>query len=171
LTNRETLQKASQLNSHSLLKFYFGIDPGRKGGLALIDENRNVLFIEAMPLLGKGYDYGRIQSLIDNLPDNTTILLELKPGVWEKSASPTTSFGFHCGVLYGLCLKQNTLIISPKTWKDEFDINRNYKEKRNAMKLRSVHVAEHLFHKEFKSTEDGLAEALLLAEYGRRNRL
>lgn len=165
------MPKALPLNNQNQLKYYFGIDPGRKGGLALIDENKNLLYIEPMPLLGKGYDYCRIQTMIDNLPAQTTILLELKPGVQERSASPTTSFGFHCGVLYGLCLKANTQIISPKTWKKEFDVARNYKEKRDEMKLRSVQMAEHLFHREFKSTEDGLAEALLLAEYGRRNKL
>jgi hypothetical protein len=159
------------LSKLSELKYYFGIDPGRKGGLALLDEHKNLIYSEPMPLLTNGYNYLLIKTKIEKLPPNTTILLELKPGVMEKSASPTTSFGFHCGVLYGLCLNYKTEIVSPRTWKDEFDINRNYNEKRSAMKLRSIHTAEHIFNLKFKATEDGVAEALLLAEYGRRHNL
>ncbi|MFO7659928.1 MAG: hypothetical protein R6V77_03355 [Candidatus Cloacimonadaceae bacterium] len=153
------------------MQYYLGIDPGRKGGFALIDEYKNLIYIEPMPLLEKGYNYPLMVSMIEKLPDTTNIILELKPGVMEQSASPTTSFGFHCGALYGICLKHRLQIVSPKSWKAEFDVNRNYKESRQDMKLRSVQMAEKLFNLKFKSTEDGLAEALLLAEYGRRHHL
>lgn len=153
------------------MHYYFGIDPGRRGGLALIDEHKNLIYIEPMPLLNDGYNYELICRMIDNLPEDTTIILELKPGVMEKSASPTTSFGFHCGALYGICIKRNPQIISPKVWKNEFDVFRNYKETRHDMKMRSIHEAEKLFKMTFNKNNDGLAEALLLAEYGRRQKL
>ena len=153
------------------MQYYLGIDPGRKGGFALIDEHKNVIYIEPMPLLEKGYNYELIDSMIEKLPEHTTILLELKPGAMEHSASQTTNFGFHCGALYGICLRRRLQIISPKSWKAEFDVSRNYKESRQDMKLRSVMMAEKLFNRKFKSNEDGLAEALLLAEYGRRHKL
>jgi len=153
------------------LHYYLGIDPGRKGGFALIDEHKNLLYVEPMPMLDKGYNYLLIINMIEKLSEQTTILLELKPGVMEHSASPTTSFGFHCGALYGICLKYKLQIVSPKSWKTEFDVTRNYKESRKDMKLRSVQMAEKLFNMKFKTTEDGLAEALLLAEYGRRCKL
>lgn len=153
------------------MHYYLGIDPGRKGGFALIDEHKNLLYVEPMPMLEKGYNYLLIINMIEKLPEQTTILLELKPGVMEHSASPTTSFGFHCGALYGICLKFHLQIVSPKSWKTEFDVTRNYKESRKDMKLRSVQMAEKLFNMKFKTTEDGLAEALLLAEYGRRCKL
>lgn len=153
------------------MHYFFGIDPGRKGGLALIDEHKNLIYIEPMPSLGNGYNYDLIQSLIEKLPPNTTIIMELKPGVMENSASPTTSFGFHCGALFGLCFKNNPIIISPKVWKTEFNVFRNYKETRENMKLRSIQAAEHVFKLTFKKNQDGLAEALLLAEYGRRHKL
>jgi len=153
------------------MHFYLGIDPGRRGGLALIDEHKNLIYIEPMPLLSDGYNYILIYEMIEKLPDNTTILLELKPGVMDKSASPTTSFGFHCGALYGICINHNTHIISPKTWKTEFEVFRNYKETRPDMKLRSIHAAEKVFNRTFKKNEDGMAEALLIAEYGRRQKL
>jgi hypothetical protein len=151
------------------MRYYLGIDPGRKGGIALIDEHKNVIYIEPMPLLGNTYDYDRICTMTDSLPEQTTILLELKPGVMDKSASPNTSFGFHCGALYGICFRQTLAIISPKTWKTEYDLMRDYKESRENMKLRSVQIAEKLFSRQFKSNEDGMAEALLVAEYGRRH--
>jgi len=153
------------------MHYYLGIDPGRRGGLALIDEHKNLIYIEPMPLLSNGYNYELLFKMIEKLPENTVIILELKPGVMEKSASPTTSFGFHCGALYGICINHNPVIVSPKTWKNEFDVFRNYKETRHDMKLRSIHEAEKLFKKTFKKNEDGLAEALLLAEYGRRHKL
>ncbi len=153
------------------MQYYLGIDPGRKGGFALIDEHKNLIYLEPMPLLDKGYNYELIAGMIEKLPERTNIILELKPGVMEHSASPTTSFGFHCGALFGICLKHKLQIISPKVWKAEFDVNRNYKESRHDMKLRSIQVADKLFSMKFKSTEDGLAEALLLAEYGRRHQL
>ncbi len=153
------------------MDYFLGIDPGRKGGMALIDEHRNLIYVEPMPFLGSGYDYERIAGMISHLPPRTGILLELKPGVMETSASPTSSLTFHCGVLYGLCLGQQTEVVSPKAWKTEFNLTRNYKESRHDMKLRTLKMAEHLFKKSLKTTEDGLAEALLLAEYGRRHRL
>lgn len=153
------------------MHYYFGIDPGRRGGLALIDEHKNMIYIESMPLLRDGYNYQQIYRMIENLPENTTIILELKPGVMDKSASPTTSFGFHCGALYGICINRKTIIVSPKTWKNEFDVFRNYKETRHDMKQRSIHEAEKLFKMTFNKNNDGLAEALLLAEYGRRQKL
>jgi hypothetical protein len=151
------------------LKYFLGIDPGRQGGLALIDENKNLLYVEPISLLGKGNDYHKICDMIDHLPEMTMILLELKPGVMEKSASPTTRFGFHCGALFGICIRHNLEIISPKKWKTEFDLTREYKESRDNMKLRSVILAEKIFNRTIKSNEDGLAEALLVAEYGRRH--
>ncbi len=153
------------------MHYYLGIDPGRRGGLALIDEHKNLIYIEPMPLLNSGYNYDLIVNMIEKLPETTTIVLELKPGVMEKSASPTTSFGFHCGAIFGICIKYNPQIVSPKTWKNEFDVFRNYKETRHDMKLRSIHEAEKLFKRIFKKNEDGMAEALLLAEYGRRQKL
>jgi len=144
------------------MHYYLGIDPGRKGGLALIDEFKNLQYVEPMPALDKGYNYEKIISLIDDLPDNTTILLELKPGVNEHSASHTTSFGFHCGTLYGICLKKHLVIVSPKMWKHEYDVFRNYKESRHDMKLRSIQAAEKYFNMKFKKNEDGMAEALLI---------
>lgn len=153
------------------MHYYLGIDPGRRGGLAMIDEHKNLLYIEPMPLLNNGYNYALIAGMIEKLPDDTTIILELKPGVMEKSASPTTSFSFHCGALFGICINHNTQIVSPKVWKNEFDVTRNYKETRHDMKLRSIHEAEKLFNRTFKKNEDGMAEALLLAEYGRRQKL
>jgi hypothetical protein len=153
------------------MQYFLGIDPGRKGGIALIDEHKNLIYFEPMPCLGDGYNYELISSMIDKLPDNTVIILELKPGVMEKSASPTTSFGFHCGTIYGLCYRLNPIIVSPKTWKTEFSVFRNYKETREDMKLRSIHAAEQLFKLTFKKNQDGVAEALLLAEYGRRHKL
>lgn len=151
--------------------YYLGIDPGRKGGIALIDEHKNLIYKEPMPLLDNGYNYEMICSFIDKLPEDTIIIIELKPGVMNKSASPTTSFGFHCGTLYGICFKHNPVIVSPKLWKKEFSIFRNYKETRQDMKLRSINAAEKIFNITFKKNEDGIAEALLLAEYGRRNKL
>ncbi len=159
------------MNNTDGKKYYLGIDPGRKGGLALIDEHRNLILAEPMPLLGKGYDYNQLQCMIERLPENSVIIIELKPGVMEKSASPTTSFGFHCGVIYGICLKYRPIIISPNSWKAEYDLKRDYQETRSNMKLRSVKTAEQIFGIRIKTTEDGIAEALLIAEYGRRNKL
>jgi hypothetical protein len=153
------------------MQYYLGIDPGRKGGLALIDEFRNLKYYQLMPYKKTGYDYGQIEELIVNLPEKTTVVIELKPGTMNKSASPTTSFGFHCGVLYGLFFCHHPVIVSPKEWKKEFEVFRHYKESRQDMKLRSIHAAEQIFKLSFKSTQDGPAEALLLAEYGRRHKL
>ena len=153
------------------MQYYLGIDPGRKGGLALIDEYKNLIYYEAMPMLKSGYNYERIYEMIDTLPETTKIIMELKQGVMDKSASPTTSFAFHCGVLLGLCYKRKPVIISPKIWKKEFEITREYKEARSDMKLRSIKAAEKQFRINLKKNEDGLAEALLLAEYGRKHKL
>lgn len=39
------------------------------------------------------------------------------------------------------------------------------------MKQRALHKAQQLFNLDLKTNQDGLAEALLIAEYGRRIKL
>lgn len=48
-------------------KYVIGIDPGKRGGIAAISlEDRKVVFISKMPIVGEDYDYEKIDQIMND---------------------------------------------------------------------------------------------------------
>lgn len=148
------------------MKIFIGIDPGKSGALAAIFENGA---IEIIPFNSSGY--------IDHLAQYAEItqLSEIRCCVEKVSAMPgqgVTSmfnFGHNLGFIEG-CLQSFRIpyqLVPPQTWKKEFSLSSD--------KNKSIEVCQKLFPDikllptdRCKKPNDGMAEALLMAEYARR---
>jgi len=149
---------------------FMGIDPGQKGGIAVLKMEDT--FLLEMPLCNKNIDAMTIVTFL-----KTHILLNEKSFCIIEKAQPMPKQGvtsvFNYGEGYGELkavlkfLKIPFQEVRPRVWKKEFNLNAN--------KKRSVSTCINLFP-EIKDQlyglrgrlKDGIAEALLIAEYGRR---
>lgn len=139
---------------------YIGIDPGKKGGFAVLSESGSlvipwddVLFIRTMESL-RGEPCVTCLEHVGAMP---------KQGV-TSMFNFGVSFGFIQGVLsaFGIPFE----LIRPQKWKKEFSISE---------KNESIAVCQRLFPnvsllptERSRVPSDGMAEALLMAEYARR---
>lgn len=144
---------------------YVGIDPGKAGGYALIDDTGarvypwdDTRFIEDM-------------RITVNRMDDTAIAAVEKVGAMPGNGSVSMfnfgqSYGFILGALMALGVPLQ--IVPPRKWKAEFGLNSD--------KAKSIEVCHRLFPgvslrrtDKCRTDSDGLAEALLICEWGRRN--
>lgn len=143
---------------------YIGIDPGKSGALALIDDCGKVAVTvfdeeEYCDILGAPwYSY-----------ENCIACLEHVGAMPGQGVTSMFSFGENFGFIQGL-LKANGIpyeLVRPQKWKKEFSITKD--------KNTSIEVCKRLFPKvsllpteRCRKDHDGMAEALLMAEYARR---
>ena len=145
-----------------------GIDVGKKGGYAVIrdDDNYETHLWDDKDFIEVMWDIAQTTEF-----DERIIACVEKVGAMPHQGV-TSSFnfgksaGFVEGVLNALGIPYQ--LIPPQRWKKEFTLNSD--------KQRSVEVCERLFPNasllptaRCKVKSDGMAEALLMAEYARRN--
>lgn len=143
---------------------FVGVDPGRNGGFAAIVGHEILVmawddkeFVKAMAA-SVGNDYNYVTAFVEKVSAMP------KQGV-TSMFNFGKSAGFIEGVLAGLAIPYQ--LITPKTWKKEFGLGSD--------KAESIKVCERLFPNislfrtdKCKKKHDGMAEALLIAEYCRR---
>lgn len=150
------------------MKLYMGIDPGQDGGIGIIDENKNIMFLMAYPntvifaALKEAYKKG-------GTPLGITTCLEEVHAMPKQGVSSTFTFGRFFGQLEGILMCEGIpyQLKSPQAWKEEFGLNSD--------KKKSIEVCKNLFPsanllatEKCQKEHDGMAEALLMAEYARR---
>lgn len=147
-----------------VMKNYMGIDPGKSGGFAIINS-------DGKPLCVKYWDdeeFIRTVLLYRNDVDFTVVeRVGAMPG---QGVTSCFSFGKSAGFIEGalsVCKYPYQLVL-PKIWKNEFNLNSD--------KSLSIETCMKLFpgvnlYRTPKCTKlsDGMAEALLMAEYARRH--
>lgn len=141
---------------------YVGIDPGKKGAIAVIMEDGKV---EVSPLAG--ILLGTILMALGK--EQCRCCLEKVHAMPKQGVSSTFTFGAQYGWIkgqldaYGVSYQE----IPPERWKKEFGLNTD--------KQKSIEVCRQLFPSaNLRPTErsrvddNNMAEALLMAEYARR---
>lgn len=150
---------------------YIGVDPGKSGAYAIIDAVNG----------RDGYTYGLLDDeYIDDFVYEMQILgikrsdcnifacIEKVGAMPKQGVVSTFKFGKAAGFVEGV-VRANYIpyqLVSPKEWKKEFGLNSD--------KAKSIEVCKKLFPEVdlvpdgCKKAHDGIAEALLMAEYGRR---
>lgn len=141
--------------------FYIGVDPGSKGGLAAIREDGNVCY--ALP-----YSDDNLKMLSEVYNHDSTWIVEQVHAMPGQGVTSMFNFGRSFGYILGV-LEAHEIpyqLVSPQKWQNSLSIH---------SKDESVSHAKRLFPKaNLKPTErsrkdsDGIADALNLAEYGRR---
>ena len=142
---------------------YIGIDPGKNGGIAIIDSDGVIAF---------PFSEERLLIELDGIAQEYECIcyLEHVHAMPKQGVSSTFNFGMNFGFIQGV-LKAYEIpyeLVTPQKWKKEFSCTSD--------KNTSIEVCKRLFpYVNLKATErckkdhDGMAEALLLAEYGRRH--
>lgn len=145
---------------------YIGIDPGKNGGFAVISGKSFVevhtwddkVFVDRMHSISKAFPTNEMRCCLEKVG--------AMPGQGVTSMFTFgTGYGFIQGVLtaYGIPYQ----LVPPQTWKKAFSLN--------SSKQTSIEVCQKLFPSmnlmrtdRCKKPHDGMAEALLMAEYARR---
>ena len=143
--------------------YYLGIDPGKNGGIAVLTENNVELLLP--------YSDEQLLSVCNSLTaEKGVCLLEMVHSMPKQGVRSTFALGQNYGYIRGV-LESNNIpyqAVDPRRWKKEFGLNSD--------KAASIEVCRRLFpaadlHRttRCKTEHDGMAEALLMAEYARRN--
>lgn len=144
------------------MRTYIGIDPGKSGALAVIYSNGDVRTAAFDPK-----EYISILQTLETRPVVCCVeKVSAMPGQGVVSMfNFGHNFGFIEGVLqaYGIPYQ----LVPPQTWKKEFSLSSD--------KAKSVEVCQKLFPDvnllatdRSRKPSDGIAEAVLMAEYARR---
>ena len=150
---------------------YIGIDPGKDGALAVIvsDKYKNIKSVHIHTFSEAKYNYVLRQLTYNLNPSETKCCLEkvgARPG---QGVVSMFNFGQNFGYTQGLLTAYDIPfeLVTPQKWKREFSVTKD--------KNTSISVARKLFPGvNLKRTDrcikdhDGMAEALLMAEYARR---
>lgn len=148
---------------------YIGIDPGKSGAMAalLCGPEGNVLDVQTAAFDDTAYR-DRMETL-SKCPGGCVCCLERVHAMPKQGVNSMFSFGENFGFIQGLLTAFNIpfQMVTPRTWKGEFGLNSD--------KQRSIDVCRRLFPdvplrrtERCRTNDDGMAEALLMAEYARR---
>lgn len=143
---------------------YIGIDPGLSGALAMISEGREAKVVSWDPEA-----YRDALASVSAANEYAVACLEKVSAMPGQGVTGMFNFGKNYGHIIGL-LEANGIsyeLVRPQKWKKEFGITGD--------KNRSIAVCKRLFPgvslrrtDRCRKDDDGMAEALLMAEYARR---
>jgi hypothetical protein len=155
---------------------YIGIDPGLSGAVAIIDGTDVKLFDTPTAETGKG---SKRDYLIANMSDilRTTqpfymfAVLEAVHSMPKQGVASSFSFGRGLGIWEGILSAHSIPYakVAPQTWKKAMlgDMPRDNKDSSRIAATRLFPNASDMLA---RKKDDGRAEALLMAEYGKRLR-
>lgn len=167
-------------------KEYLGIDPGKKGALAILKPNGTIQFTVMPNTLKEIITFIRRFKLTSN---NPIAILEQSQSMPKQGISSAFNYGVGYGELRGILstLKVPFVEVKPSQWKKEILKGKKRESKgkkkdgttkKKDRKDVSIKMCQSLFPNVCliptpRSTKehDGIAEACLLAEYGRRMNL
>ena len=167
-------------------KVYIGIDPGKTGGYACILENE--IFSRApIPILGKEFDGNEFKKAIKyrvgiyaNNP--FMIIIEKSQAMRKQGVTSMFNYGKISGLIEGIVigLGYPYALVPPQTWQKVMFEGTPAKRGKTKVKSkeRAAIVATRLWpdmdwRKSERATNphDGMVDAALIAEYGRRKNL
>lgn len=144
---------------------YIGIDPGKNGGYAYIDGDTGT----AMTAPWDDHSFTEMMNFIHHSYEEAKCCLEKVGAMPGQGVTSMFSFGKSAGFIEGVLTAYSIpyQLVPPQTWKKVFSLN--------SSKQTSIEVCQKLFPSmnlmrtdRCKKPHDGMAEALLMAEYARR---
>lgn len=159
-----------------------GIDPGKTGGLVLLSPAGSILRKEVIPVNGKEVDLDRLAKLFYELSDLVRVAyLEKVQGTFFskgvrqfQGTASQFEFGRSFGTLEGMlaAFRIPYELVRAQQWQGAIHIGTNRKD---PAKIRSKQAVVRLFprvdlreNERCRVPHDGLVDALLIAEFGRR---
>lgn len=152
----------------NLRHLYLGIDPGRNGAMAIIDDDNNVYMLEDLENL---YAYWIKTMIFDEYNFYTGCVEDVcgRPG---QSCKANTTFMKLAGraELMAECICEQVDLVKPQIWKKYFNLITSKDLTKTEKKHLSIEKAKELFPSvadRLTASKDGRAEALLIALYGK----
>lgn len=146
---------------------FIGCDPGKKGGLAFIYQTDEFTVTRSVPFSEE--EYATIFRELKKVNESMACCIERVSAMPKQGVVSMFTFGQNYGWILGN-LDAHEIpyeTVTPKKWKAEFGLS--------GEKASSIEVCKHLFphvsllpNERCKKDSDGMAEALLIAEYARR---
>lgn len=152
-----------------------GVDVGLEGGISYLEGDGQRVTVLPMPLVlegvGKGtrrrVDLWRLHEILGNMKSAgaTCAFVEKVASQPNDGHVQAFSFGWSAGVVsMGLaCVKLRMLYVSPITWKRHYKLGKD----KNLSRYRASQLFPEDAHQWSLVGNDGLAEAALIAAYGR----
>ena len=143
-----------------------GIDVGQKGGICCMSYSG----IQLMPYSDESLN--KITTWCSLQDEHTIAYVEQVHAMPNQGGTSMFNFGKSFGYILGVLDACNieTKLVSPQKWKKEFNLDSD--------KQKSIDTAKKLFPdvnlfrtNRCKKEHDGMAESLLIAEYGRRKEI
>lgn len=140
---------------------FCGIDPGRGGAIAVIREDGSVET--------SVFDEAEYRSVLQALNGSSLVIVEDVHAMPKQGVTSMFNFGFNKGWIVGLLYAYGipTQLVSPQKWKRAFGLD-NDKQKSIECAMRLYPNANLYATPRCKKMHDGIAEALLMAEYAKR---
>lgn len=156
---------------------WMGIDPGLKGGIAVIYSNRKPQAIP-LPLKDGKLDLVKISQEIDRMLEYdlefgyrpTLVYVEDVHAMPGQGVTSMFNFGFGVGALHGILAAKDLDVgrVNPIRWKNRVLQNKT-RDKTVAIAYCKDHFPEvHLIPAGSRKDHDGMADALCIAEYARK---
>ena len=146
------------------MRAYVGIDPGKSGAMAVIKPDGR---IDIVPF--DAVQYSKAMAFLCQEFQDIVCCVEKVGAMPGQGVVSMFNFGHNLGLIEGL-LKAYGIpyqLVPPQTWKKEFSLSSD--------KAKSIEACQNLFPdvsllptNRSRKPNDGMAEALLLAEYARR---
>ena len=151
------------------MKRFIGCDPGVSGALVCISDEG----IEIIP-----YDEENYREALERWSKDECVMAIEKVGSMPgQGISSTFNFGTNWGFVRGMCyaFKIPVQLIPSQTWKRTFSLNLSKDYSKAEKKARTIQVAKELFPDvslkrtpKCRTDDDGIADALMIAEHCRR---
>lgn len=153
---------------------YVGIDPGKSGGIAALNEKKEIIHLEPMPLIGGEIDPHAIAKALALLSvADMHVFIEHCQAMPKQGVSGVFKYGFGFGLLVGICASSAypMTLVKPQAWQKVMCAGADASA---APKDRAAQVVYRLFPKaelraspRCRKDHDGLVDALLISAYGK----
>jgi hypothetical protein len=148
---------------------YLGVDPGKKGGICILGDDREVKEYCVMPPTKKDIAV-KIAGWIELYPD-TRIICERAQTMPKQGITSAFNYGNHFGTFEdaGVWLEIPYIEVRPAEWKKALGLN---SDKVNSnMMCKRMFPYVNLIPPGCRTEYDGISEAVLIAEWARRQNL
>lgn len=149
-----------------MTEYYIGIDPGFSGGIAVLGPGGNVVECRNMPETPM-----EILEFLRGYSDNSVCVLEdVGQGVPGQSSSATAKFARHNGHLEMalLAIGIKTTKVRPQKWEKTYALGSSSTHEKAEWKRMLKERAQQLFPQLGKKVTLKTCDALLIAEYCRK---
>lgn len=159
--------------------YHLGFDPGASGAVAAIETFGGTASVRSISVYSITSYINVIKQSIDNACGKRFChaVVEDVHAMPKQGVTSMFSFGHNKGIIEGMLLMAGIdfSLVSPQTWKREFGLIFPKGTDKCVIKCASIKMAHTLFPEAVlrptsrcRVDSDGMAEALLMAEYSRR---